>query len=146
MCYSETEFRFRSKIFVLFGISTQGGSTWKNSKSFLKTQQGIYVAGNIIFDSTSNRRTPPVLRCQKGEFRFRSTLFWGGGVRRLVVESKTIFPATYIPCWVFKKLLEFFQVDPPCVEMPKRAKILLRNRNSVSEYPILGWGGPAVGR
>ena len=29
--------------------------------------------------------------------------------------------------------------------MPKRAKILLRNRNSVSEYPILGWGGPAVG-
>ena len=29
--------------------------------------------------------------------------------------------------------------------MPNRAKILLRNRNSLSEYPILGWGGPAVG-
>ena len=57
--YSETEFRFRSKIFALFGISTQGGLTWKNSKSFLKTQQGIYVAGNIIFDSTTNRQTPP---------------------------------------------------------------------------------------
>ena len=59
MCYSEREFPFRSKIFALFGISAQGGSTWKNSKSDLKTQQGIYIAGNIIFDSTTNRQTPP---------------------------------------------------------------------------------------
>ena len=43
----------------------------------------------------------------------------------MVVESKMIFPATYIPCWVFKKLLEFFQVDPPCVEMPKRSNTFL---------------------
>ena len=35
-----------------------GVSTLENSKSDLKTQQGIYIAGNIIFDSKTNRQTP----------------------------------------------------------------------------------------
>ena len=70
----------------------RGGLTWKNSKSYLKTQQGIYIAGNIIL-------------IQKSYSKHR------------------------IPYWV----LEFFKLTLPVPRCKKRAKILLRKGNSLSE-------------
>ena len=56
----------------------------------------------------------------------------------MVNESKMIFPAMYIPCWVFKSLLEFVQVDPPCAEMQKKGENLTPIKLSSIGVNILG--------
>ena len=64
---------------LILMIDTSNEWTWKNSKSYLKPKQGIYIAGNIIFDSKANRQTPPpqnvVLQKGNREFPFWSKIF-----------------------------------------------------------------------